>query len=121
MVGKSRWTFAKKLTYLLDSLMSYSFLPMRLMSLIGSLAATCGFIYAFIILISSLVWGSTAIGWAPIMVVILVLGGFQMLMLGIIGEYLWRTLNQVRNRDFYIIDVIYDHDGEFIPGQEQVL
>lgn len=118
-VGKSRWTFAKKLTYLLDSLMSYSFVPIRSMSLIGALAAVVGFIYAFIILLSKLIWGNTPSGWAPIMILILVLGGFQMLMLGIIGEYLWRTLNQVRNRDFYIIDVIYDRDGEFIPEQEQ--
>jgi dolichol-phosphate mannosyltransferase len=42
------------------------------------------------------------------MIVILVIGGFQILMLGMIGEYLWRTLSQVRNREFYVVDNIYE-------------
>jgi dolichol-phosphate mannosyltransferase len=47
-------------------------------------------------------------GWAPLMIMILVLSGIQMLMLGIIGEYLWRALDQVRNRQAYIIEKIFD-------------
>ena len=42
------------------------------------------------------------------MIVVLVMGGFQMIMLGLIGEYLWRTLTQVRRRDMYLIDEIYE-------------
>ena len=114
-VGESRWTFAKKFTYLLDSLLSYSFAPIRLLSLIGAMVALGGFIYAAVILVSKLLWGNPVTGWAPLMIVILVVGGFQMLMLGMIGEYLWRTLSQVRNRDFYIIDTIYDGQEEIRP------
>ncbi len=106
--GKSRWTFGKKLTFLIDGIMSYSFFPIRLLSYIGLLIALFGFLYAFIILVSKIIWGNPVTGWAPIMIVSLVMGGFQMLMLGMIGEYLWRTLSQVRNRDYYVIEDIYE-------------
>lgn len=109
-IGKSRWTFAKKFTYLLDGVMSYSFVPIRLMSAIGFIVAIIGFLYAFVIILARLVWNTTPEGWAPIMVVILTIGGLQMLMLGIIGEYLWRVLTQVRNRDLYVIESIHESE-----------
>jgi dolichol-phosphate mannosyltransferase len=116
LVGKSRWTLGKKITYFLDGLMSYSFAPIRLLSLIGAIIALVGFIYAAFIFLSKLLWNNLITGWAPLMIVILVVGGFQMLMLGIIGEYLWRTLSQVRNRDFYIIDEIYGKE-DLLPRE----
>jgi len=109
-VGKSRWTFGKKLTYLIDGVMSYSFFPIRLISFLGILSSLGGFLYALLVIIAKIFWGIAATGWAPLMVVILVMGGFQMLMLGIIGEYLWRSLAQARNRDPYIIEAIYDNE-----------
>lgn len=106
--GKSRWTFARKIKYLIDGVTSYSYFPLRLMSVVGSLVAMAGFIYALIILVSKLFGEFVFKGWAPIMIVVLVLSGIQMLMIGIIGEYLWRVLDQVRNRPPYIIENIYD-------------
>jgi dolichol-phosphate mannosyltransferase len=82
-----------------------------------------GFGYAGLIVVDWLIHGSAAPvkGWAPLMIMILVMGGFQMIMLGIIGEYLWRTLAQVRRRDSYLIDAIYEpkaapRDGFIEPG-----
>ena len=109
--GESRASFGVKLTYLVDGVIGYSYFPLRLMSGVGILAALVGFLYALVIIVIKLVWGNPVQGWAPIMVVILVIGGLQMLMLGIIGEYLWRTLAQVRRRDPYVIETTYD-DGE---------
>lgn len=108
IAGRSRWTFAKKLTYLIDGVLAYSYLPIRWMSLVGLTLACIGFIYAFIIVLSFLFWGNAIKGWAPIVILILTIGGFQTLMLGIIGEYVWRTLAQVRKRDAFIIDRIYE-------------
>lgn len=107
--GKSRWTFGKKLTYLIDGMLGYSFLPIRLISVIGILVALLGFFYAAIIFIGKIAWGNPVQGWSPLMIVVLVMGGFQMLMLGILGEYMWRILAQVRNRPSYIIETIYDN------------
>jgi len=108
LAGKSRWTFGKKLTFLLDGVLSYSFFPIRLLSFIGLLIAVLGFAYAFDIFIEKIFWGNEVTGWAPIMIISLVIGGSQLLMLGMIGEYLWRTLSQVRNREFYVVDNIYE-------------
>jgi dolichol-phosphate mannosyltransferase len=107
LVGVSRWSFAKKFTYLLDGMLAYSFFPIRMMSLAGCAFSILGFAYAGIIAIDRLFLGNSVKGWAPLMIVVLVMGGFQMVMLGIIGEYLWRTLAQVRRRDMYLIDAVY--------------
>jgi dolichol-phosphate mannosyltransferase len=107
-MGKSRWTFSKKVKYLIDGVMSYSYLPLRLISILGILLALGGFLYALIIFFAKIFGRIPAAGWAPLMIVILILSGIQMLMLGVIGEYLWRTLDQVRSRPAYIIEKIYD-------------
>jgi glycosyltransferase involved in cell wall biosynthesis len=106
-VGKSRWTFAKKVTYLVDGVMSHSYFPIRFMSLMGFITAIVGFSYAALVIGLWLLRGNPVQGWTPIVVLILVLGGTNMLMLGIVGEYVWRTLSQVRNRDPYIVEAVY--------------
>lgn len=106
--GKSRWTFSMKLKYLIDGILNYSYLPVRLMSLLGLIIALLGFLYAIIIIIAKIFGDIPFTGWAPIMITVLVLSGFQMLMLGIIGEYLWRTLDQVRNRPPFVIEKIIE-------------
>ena len=105
--GRSRWTFWKKLTYLVDGVTAYSYFPIRCMSVTGAVVAMLGFLYAAVVLASRLFGGIAVQGWAPLMIVILVLGGFQLLTIGIIGEYLWRVLAQVRNREPYIIESVY--------------
>ncbi len=109
-LGKSKWTFSKKIKYLIDGVLSYSYLPLRAMSVFGFLISFLGFFYAIFIIFSRIFGGILIKGWAPIMIIVLFLSGFQMLMLGIIGEYLWRVLDQVRNRKHYIIEKIYDND-----------
>lgn len=107
-VGESRWTFSKKIKYLIDGALSYSYLPIRIMSLFGLVISTVGFFYAGYIFFMKFFGEVPFTGWAPIMILLLMLSGFQMLMLGIIGEYLWRALDQVRNRQPYIIEERYD-------------
>lgn len=107
-VGISRWTFSKKLKYLIDGVLNYSYLPVRFMSLLGLIVSFFGFLYAVYIVIARIYGNVPFTGWAPIMILVLVLSGFQMLMLGVIGEYLWRTLDQVRNRLPYVIEKIYE-------------
>jgi dolichol-phosphate mannosyltransferase len=112
--GESRWTFAKKVTYLIDGVMSHSYFPIRFMSFTGFVTAIMGFLYAALVLGVWLVHGIPIRGWTPIVILILVLGGTNMLMLGVVGEYVWRTLSQVRNRDPFVVDAIYE-GGESIP------
>lgn len=109
-IGKSQFTFSKKLGLLLDGVLSFSFVPIRLASLFGVMVALLGFCYAALVFVGWFLHGNPVQGWAPLMIVILVLGGIQIITLGLIGEYLWRTLAQVRNRKSYLIDCIYEQD-----------
>jgi dolichol-phosphate mannosyltransferase len=109
--GRSRWSFARKLTYLVDGVLGYSYLPIRIMSGTGALCAVFGFIYACIVLFARLVFGNPIKGWAPLMITVLVIGGLQMLMLGVIGEYLWRVFAQVRGVQPYIVENILEGFG----------
>ena len=101
--GKSRWTFSKKIKYLLDGVLNYSYAPLRFFSLIGIISFLLGILYSMIIIIQYIFWGTPFVGWAPLMIIILLFSGMQLLVLGLIGEYLWRTLEQTKNRPKFII------------------
>lgn len=106
--GTSRWTIGRKVTYLIDGILSYSFFPIRLISILGIFVAFVGFAYALIVLIARLFGHIPTQGWAPLMIVMLVIGGMQMLMLGVIGEYVWRALEQARKREPFVIEQVFD-------------
>jgi polyisoprenyl-phosphate glycosyltransferase len=109
-IGRSRWTFGKKIKYLLDGVLAYSFSPIRLISLAGIFIFLSGLLYSVVIVIQYFFGNAPFKGWTPIMILILLLSGFQLLMLGIIGEYLWRTLDQARNRPPFLIEKIMEHE-----------
>ncbi len=102
-IGKSQWTLSKKLKYFLDGLLNTSYMPIRVMSLLGIVFSLLGFVYAIVIAYNRLMHNTPFDGWAPIMILILIIGGLIMLMLGIIGEYVWRTYDETRKRPIYII------------------
>ena len=102
-VGTSRWSFSKKMKYLLDGILNYSYAPLRFFSFLGLISFILGMIYAGIILIQYFNGGDPFTGWTPIMIVILLFSGLQLLTVGVIGEYLWRTLEQSKQRPMYLI------------------
>jgi len=101
--GQSGWTLRKKLKLVVDSITSFSYIPIRFMSYFGFFTAFIGFMYAGIVFYNGL-RGVPIQGWASLMIVVLFLGGMQMVMLGILGEYLWRTLDEARKRPRYLIE-----------------
>lgn len=103
LIGKSQWSISKKVKYFIDGLLNTSYIPIRAMSLIGIVTSLLGFLYSLIIIYARLVHQTPFTGWAPIMIVILLIGGMIMIMLGIIGEYIWRIYDEARNRPIYII------------------
>lgn len=105
--GRSKWTLAKKIKLTIDSLLAFSDIPIRHMSVLGFIIAFCGFIYA-LYSIWSYMHGTTVEGWSSLIVAILLVGGVQMMMLGILGEYLWRTFDESRGRPRFIIEYKID-------------
>ena len=102
--GKSRWTFSKKFKLFSDSILAFSFLPIRFMSLLGFVMSVGTIIYMIYIVHSYFVNGINVEGWTAMMLINLFFFGLIFLSLGIIGEYLWRTLDASRNRPTYIIE-----------------
>jgi dolichol-phosphate mannosyltransferase len=102
--GSSHWTLRKKLKLAVDSFVSFSYAPVRLASAFGLLFALIGFVYAAVIAVRAIVLGSPVQGWSSLMCVILIVSGVQLVMLGVLGEYLWRTLDEARGRPRYIIE-----------------
>jgi glycosyltransferase involved in cell wall biosynthesis len=105
--GKSQYTFAKRLKNSLDAILDSSYLPIRFISLVGVITALSGFLYAVDIVYARLRHDIPATGLAPIMILVLVIGGLLMLMLGIIGEYVWRIYDEVKGKPNYVVRQIY--------------
>ena len=105
-VGKGRWTFGKKFKLVLDSMISFSYIPIRMMWIVGILF----FVFAVLMGISVLVeWftiGTPIAGWPSLMCVVLCSSGLTLLMMGLLGEYIWRTFDAARNRPPFIIDEV---------------
>ena len=104
--GKSRWTLARKFTTMLDGVLGHSYIPIRMMSVIGGGLSILSLGCASFFLINYLVHGHTIKGWTPIILSILFVGGVQMMMIGMLGEYLWRVLAQVRQTPPYVIEEV---------------
>lgn len=109
--GISKWTLSKKIKLLVDSLVSFSFTPIRMMSLLGVLFGLAGLAFATWVIVARLVgWVAPGTGYAALMTVLLVGFGLIMLMLGVMGEYLWRTFDEARGRPRYIVEDRYPAD-----------
>jgi glycosyltransferase involved in cell wall biosynthesis len=102
-IGKSQWSFGKKLKYFIDGALNTSYIPIRFMSVAGLLTALIGFFYALLVVYARLINNVPFQGFAPIVILILIIGGMIMIMLGIIGEYIWRIYDETRKRPLYII------------------
>jgi len=101
--GKSGWSLAKKIKLVIDSVTGFSYLPIRAISVVGTAIALLGFVYAAIV-VGAAIAGHPPAGWSSLMVAVLVIGGVQMVTLGILGEYIWRALDQSRRRPRYLIE-----------------
>jgi hypothetical protein len=102
-IGKSQYNFGKKLKNFLDAVLDASYLPIRFISLLGAITSVLGVLYSVSIVFAWLRGETPFSGWAPIMIVILLVGGLIMLMLGVIGEYVWRINEEVRKRPNYVV------------------
>ena len=109
--GQSMWTLGKKLKYFTDSFVAFSHFPIRISSALGALFSLLGLVYACWVIYARLALGVAAEGWASLIVVVLIAAGVQMLILGIIGEYMWRNLDETRRRPRFIIDQLIQHDA----------
>jgi dolichol-phosphate mannosyltransferase len=102
--GSSRWTLAKKAKYFIDAFTAFSYLPVRAASFLGLALAVAGFGYAAVVVAWHLAGRIQQPGFAALMVAILIVSGTQLVLLGVVGEYLWRTLEESRRRPVFVVE-----------------
>lgn len=107
-IGKSGWTLSKKIKLTVDSLISFSYFPIRCVSVVGALSILGTIIGGIVILVEHFMGSITVEGYTTIVLLILLAFGIVMLTLGVMGEYIWRILDEVRNRPSYIVDKVED-------------
>ena len=110
-VGKSTYTLSKLVGLWFDGFISFSIKPLRVTSVLGVLATIIGFILLIVIVVSTLLNGDVE-GWTSMMAAILIMSGMQMLMLGMLGEYVGRIFINGNNSPQYIIKEKYTKESE---------
>jgi dolichol-phosphate mannosyltransferase len=103
-LGKSQWTFLKKFKMFIDTFVAFSYAPIRLVSLMGALSFLFSTIYSIWIFSFYFLHAQKITGWTTLVLLTTFFGGLTLLSLGIIGEYLWRILEEVRGRPLYIVE-----------------
>lgn len=109
--GKSAWTLKKKLNYLLDSIFSFTDLPVKLLSLFGILGVTASLLLALIIILAKAYGGITVPGYTATVLTVIFFGGLNSLGIGIIGTYAWRAFENTKNRPLSIVMASQSFDG----------
>nr|MCR4757975.1 glycosyltransferase [Butyrivibrio sp.] len=105
-VGESRWTLGKKIKLVVDSMMSFSYFPIRCMATLGFFFALCSLIGIIMVLHEKFTVGTPILGYASLMSVVLFGFGAIFIMLSVLGEYIWRALEEARKRPPFIIDEV---------------
>ena len=110
--GKSAWTFSKKLRYLMDSVFSFSDLPIRVLMVLGVLGLVVSVVLGLVIVWAKLVAGISVAGYATTVMTILFFGGLNTLGLGIIGAYVWRAFGNTQGRPIAVVRGATIFDGK---------
>lgn len=102
--GASRVRLTGLIQLAMNGILSFSMIPLRIASLLGATIAFCSFGYMLRVLYKKLVTGEAILGWASTLTGILFLGGIQMIILGLLGEYIGRIYEEVKRRPYYVVD-----------------
>jgi dolichol-phosphate mannosyltransferase len=105
--GTTKYPFRKMLKFALDGITSFSSTPLKLATWMGYLASLLGFLYACSVFIQKAL-GYTVQGWATIMIGILFIGGVQLICIGIMGEYVGRIFDEIKQRPLYVVEEVYE-------------
>jgi Glycosyltransferases involved in cell wall biogenesis len=106
--GKTKWNYRKLVDLSIDGITSFTTSPLRWSAIFGTIISVIAFIYALFLIIRTIFWGVDVAGYASTMVVMLFLGGIQLVFLGVLGEYIGRIFNETKNRPLYFVNEYND-------------
>lgn len=108
--GKTKWNYLKLFNFAIEGITSFSIVPLQIASFIGVLVSLFAFIYGVCLVIQTLLYGNPVKGYPSLMVAMLFLGGVELIVLGIIGEYIGRIYEESKQRPLYVIRNIWDKE-----------
>lgn len=110
--GGTKWNYWRLWNFAMDGITSFSSVPLKVWSYCGFVISLFAFLYAVVLAIKKLLHDVDVPGYTSLMVVVLFLGGIQLITLGILGEYMGRVYNEVKGRPLYIVRELHGFDGE---------
>ena len=108
IAGESSMNYKTLINLAIEGILSYTTVPLRIATVIGALTSLFAFIYMLVVFIKTLLYGDPVQGYPTMMIVILFLGGIQLLALGILGEYIGRIFTETKNRPVYFVRTYND-------------
>ncbi|WP_202915868.1 hypothetical protein [Pontibacter pamirensis] len=120
-MGKLKWTLSKKIKLLIDSFVAFSFAPIRLVSFIGVVFFLLGILWTGYIVFRKVMFDDLASGWPALLSILMVGFGITNISLGIIAEYLRRTLDASRKRPVFVIDEIVEGVLDTVPDRRTLV
>ena len=108
VAGESSWNYRGLFSLAIDGITSFTNAPLRISTIVGFIVSMFAFLYMIYVFIKALIYGDPVQGYPTLVILILFLGGIQLLSLGIIGEYIGRIYNETKNRPDYIVRVFND-------------
>lgn len=119
VAGETSWSFWGLMKYAIEGIVAFTIAPLRLATYTGFFISFCSFVLMIYIFSKALLFGDPVSGWPSMMVMILFLGGIQLLALGIIGEYLSKTYIEVKKRPNYIVRQVYEQNGGIADARKE--
>ena len=104
VAGETKWNYFKLIDLAIEGITSFTIAPLRVATIMGIITAFLAFIYTVFIVVRTFIYGIDVPGYASLICVILLMGGIQLISLGVIGEYLGRIFVEVKNRPLYFIE-----------------
>ncbi|MCB1510232.1 MAG: glycosyltransferase, partial [Hyphomicrobiaceae bacterium] len=101
--GQSKWHFRRLVSFAIDGITSFSTVPLRIWSLVGIVVSSIALTFGVIILLETAIYGSDVPGYASLIVSIMLLSGVQLISLGVLGQYLGRVYEEVKDRPLFIV------------------
>ncbi|WP_198022054.1 glycosyltransferase family 2 protein [Algiphilus aromaticivorans] len=108
--GRTNWSMWRLWNFALDGITGSTTVPLRIWTYFGAAIALASFIYAMFIVVSTLAFGRTTPGYASLITVVLVLGGINLIALGVLGEYIGRIFHEVKRRPLYVVETSFGFD-----------
>jgi dolichol-phosphate mannosyltransferase len=118
-IGESRWTLKKKIKLFVDSFTAFSYLPIKIITILGITSATISLCMILFYVLNRIINNITLEGWTTLIVTILFFSGVQLITLGVIGEYIWRIFDEARNRPTFIVEDSYNVEIKLVNKNDQ--